>query len=217
MGIDNTNTLSVTVVLGSFNQARHLEEVIVRALEGEQQAGTIDVRSYDTMKAETQRKDTVLSNIMDTSFTSAGHPSGAKVQEEFEQCVLPDKPSELIQLALNDVEKVEAQPEYVINMNVWISLRSIPTLVCAVCFGGAVMTQTCHLQEHPPLDDPLWPKFVALNHFRQGHIASGLASLGLLMPRGCPDRVVVRDYAIHSTDFENDVARVIRILKSYGL
>lgn len=58
---------------------------------------------------------------------------------------LPDKPSELIRLAVADLERAEASPDYIIDMGCWH--EPIPNGLCAVCFAGAVIAGT--LGAHP--------------------------------------------------------------------
>lgn len=50
----------------------------------------------------------------------------------------PDKPSELILMALEDLEAVERDPEYIVNMDTYH--YRYPG-VCAVCFAGSVMAK----------------------------------------------------------------------------
>ena len=53
---------------------------------------------------------------------------------------LPDKPSELIRLALSDLEKCEGDSRYEVDMNEW----HVPTQkghVCYVCLAGSVMAK----------------------------------------------------------------------------
>ena len=56
---------------------------------------------------------------------------------------LPDKISALLRVALADVEKCDADPVYVLDMNRWHDPIKTPAgPVCAVCMAGAVMAQT---------------------------------------------------------------------------
>jgi len=50
---------------------------------------------------------------------------------------LPDKLSDIILIALEDLRKVERSKKYKVYMGVWHS----PNGVCSVCFAGAVMSQ----------------------------------------------------------------------------
>lgn len=56
----------------------------------------------------------------------------------------PDKPSELILLALKDLESVEKSKKYVVHMGHW----HLPDEgKCYVCFAGAVMAGTLKLSD----------------------------------------------------------------------
>lgn len=96
--------------------------------------------------------------------------------------MLPDKPSELIKLALNDLEKAEKSSDYVIDMSQWKSL-SKNTGKCSVCLAGSVMAGTLQvpvwMEVHDPevingLSDSDIFKLMALDEFRQGYIEGGL-------------------------------------------
>ena len=51
---------------------------------------------------------------------------------------LPSKLSDVILIALEDLEKAEKSKEYEIDMDDWYK----PNGVCKVCFAGAVMAQS---------------------------------------------------------------------------
>lgn len=57
---------------------------------------------------------------------------------------LPDKLSELIRVALDDLEQVEHDPNYRVDMNDWIRYNKTDD-VCEVCFAGATMVKTLKL------------------------------------------------------------------------
>ena len=54
---------------------------------------------------------------------------------------LPEKMSDVLELALHDIERVETSPQYEIDMTNWHIYDRI-TGVCSVCMAGAVMAQT---------------------------------------------------------------------------
>ena len=122
---------------------------------------------------------------------------------------LPDKPSELIQLALDDLEKCEqADNDIVINMGSWAYYEDLGYdggVTCEVCFAGSVLVQTvgltadrfdwtasdyydvCPSEIGEYLEDvtddevlDLRDKCYALNSFRVGRIDKGLKYLNLL-------------------------------------
>ncbi len=56
---------------------------------------------------------------------------------------VPDKPSELIRLAIADLKKTAAMPDdYTIDMHQWHGKDWQNEKKCSVCFAGSVMAQT---------------------------------------------------------------------------
>lgn len=99
---------------------------------------------------------------------------------------LPDKPSELIRLALSDLKKCEEDDRYGINMGVWMKVTGDGE--CLVCLAGSVMAQTlntpwpsetAYLRSVSPCEVAGHEKLVALNRFRAGEIYSGLRVMGI--------------------------------------
>lgn len=102
---------------------------------------------------------------------------------------LPDKPSELITVALADLRKVERRSSntYKINMGVWH--EPFPedggTSQCSLCLAGSVMSASLGLPGDVSSCPSDWPvkirnKLIALNSFRVGDVMDGLETLGLL-------------------------------------
>ena len=87
------------------------------------------------------------------------------------------KPSELIRLALKDLEACEKDPDYEINMNVWHKPVGDQ---CMVCLAGAVMAQTFEMpknrnsgiyqHEHATI-------FYGLDELRQGKVRLGVENM----------------------------------------
>ncbi len=103
---------------------------------------------------------------------------------------LPEKPSELIRVALADLEKCEDDPELVIDMGDWV----VPTplsgfSLCEVCLAGAVMVKsldcdtgrrwTPHDLEPEGYRNSVSGKLFALNDFRMGAVHNGLRYCGI--------------------------------------
>lgn len=97
---------------------------------------------------------------------------------------LPDKPSALIRLALDDLRKVERSKRYMVDMGWWhdtgVHLRD--PIKCVVCFAGAVMAGTLSV----PIQDNCTPdyfdadveaKLIALDYFRDGNVWSGVYTI----------------------------------------
>ena len=97
---------------------------------------------------------------------------------------LPDKPSQLIRLAIADLEKCEQHPNYEIDMEKWWLQGKKK---CYVCLAGAVMAQTLpdsYLHSDPCIVPANYPssissKLHALNYFRMGLTVLGMSQLGI--------------------------------------
>lgn len=94
---------------------------------------------------------------------------------------LPDKPSQILKVALRDLMKVEAMKKtYNINMSIWHS----PTdgEICNVCHAGAVMACTLGAEPHQDKDtffygDRTRAKLNFIDNVRRGDIVTGLHGL----------------------------------------
>lgn len=90
---------------------------------------------------------------------------------------LPKVPSELITLALNDLELVEKDERYEVNMEVY---HYPSDGKCLVCLAGAVMAKSL---EVPPetnylsYSEPNYKQLNALDYFRAGALHAGLYCL----------------------------------------
>ena len=85
---------------------------------------------------------------------------------------LPDKLSDLLELAVNDVEKVRVNPKFKLFMNVWYR-PSLDKEICYVCMSGAVMAMSlgaCREKELYPDDfpDEIETKLETINCMRSG-------------------------------------------------
>lgn len=98
---------------------------------------------------------------------------------------LPDKPSELIRLALSDLKKVEAaSDDYIVDMGEWHSSDYECSGKCAVCFAGSVISQTLHISPRSDVgpssfDRDTCSKLSALNEFRNGRLMDGISMMML--------------------------------------
>lgn len=96
---------------------------------------------------------------------------------------LPNKPSELIRIALTDLQSCVADPEYyIINMDTWH--EPVKNGKCEVCMAGAVMAKTLNIdrerREFPSsLGSKFSSKLCAIDYFRGGYV--GLAFMRLLL------------------------------------
>lgn len=114
---------------------------------------------------------------------------------------LPDKPSELILLALDDLQKA-IKEGCGVDMSGWHSVVNLEsesldkygrvchtgkTKKCFVCLAGAVMrrvvpdTQIMYVEGFPKsVANKLW----ALDQFRSGRVCEGLKYMGIVPPEG---------------------------------
>lgn len=101
---------------------------------------------------------------------------------------LPDKPSELLLLALTDLEMCENDPRYEIYMGNWHA----PNGRCRVCAAGAVMAKSLGA---PPrdiwgpedFDEDTERKLRAIDFFRTGAVWDALNWMGITPPKALPD------------------------------
>ena len=139
---------------------------------------------------------------------------------------LPDRPSELIDIALEDLEAVEKDPKYRVNMSAWH--RPDPFSgdgMCVVCLAGAVMAR--RTAKGLPRDFSFKPSdygprnFVrlhALNDLRTGDVEDALGALGLEKPRGMRSWYSIPDYEVERpSKFKRAMRRLARRLEAAGL
>lgn len=135
---------------------------------------------------------------------------------------LPDKPSDLIELALTDLEKCESDPYYEIDMGSWHHPEDGK---CLVCLAGAVMAQS--LGDNPKKvsslarwrvrDEVTARKLSALDYFRSGGIAGGLREMRIRHPIGFPATFKPSSYSINATKFKADLRNLAAQFREAGL
>lgn len=129
------------------------------------------------------------------------------------------KPSELIRLALGDLEKCENDSRYGINMSTWHSLDE--TGLCEVCLAGSVMAQTLNYSPKDNIFDVCsipdgWgQRLVALDYFRKGMIEGGLRLMGLKSDKYL-DRMIY-PYRQDRDNFQKNMKQLANDLEENGL
>ena len=97
---------------------------------------------------------------------------------------LPNKPSELILVALHDLELCEADKNYKIDMGDWHA-HNISNNKCYVCLAGAVMAKNLDVDKAKYIHDPddlgyeLGKVLDAIDALRCGRVHSAFHSLDL--------------------------------------
>lgn len=89
---------------------------------------------------------------------------------------LPNKLSALIRVALADLERVEADPDYIVNMSEWH--RPMRDGKCMVCFAGAVISRHISKKRYFSAADfnlANCAKLRALDYLRSGMIKAAVA------------------------------------------
>lgn len=142
---------------------------------------------------------------------------------------LPQKPSKLLAVALEDLEKMEKTEGYAIHMNdwhwpepLWKDGDQIGT-VCKVCFAGSVMARRGKVlptrDVQPESFSPkLRKKFYALNAFREGCIEEGLNYLGIDdVPPCLRENYGATQYRDDPARFKKEMRQLIAVFAALGL
>lgn len=138
---------------------------------------------------------------------------------------LPDKPSELIMLALEDIAAVERLPDdYVIDMSEYHVPGRGPGGECAVCFAGSVMAMSdgfgLHMDFADTPDRGNDGKYFALNSFRLGRVKEALEYIDIEYDGDfCPvaDRYIESSNYDNPCSFRRDMIKLASELASVGL
>lgn len=152
---------------------------------------------------------------------------------------LPSLPSAALLAAVADLEAVERNKKYVIDMGNWhIPINNMshyvdekiaqakPNAKCAVCFAGAVMANAVPIGKRVDWSEFAWPTNVrldALDDFRSGRVAAALHRWGYdddfvcsVLPSALHD-VSVTPYETKPDKFKRDMRKLAGKLKEIGL
>ena len=132
---------------------------------------------------------------------------------------LPDKPSELIRLALADLALCAADPNYRIDMGEW---HKPEHGVCQVCLAGAVMAKSLNASRAVELYSNDFPenrrKITALNDLRQGDVFRAFDEIDLDLSswgHNAPERDIT-PYHKDPVGFMADMRRLADDLEAAG-
>lgn len=130
---------------------------------------------------------------------------------------LPEKLSELLALALRDLEAVEKDKNYVVRMTAWHAPYKDK---CYVCLAGCVLAQTLKVprEQHRNIknistDAAL--KMNALDSLRIGLVTHACETLGLLLPPPGLDREMPA-YSNKGFRFKKAIRKLITDLEKAG-
>ena len=127
--------------------------------------------------------------------------------------ILPDKLSDLLELALNDLEKTEKDSNYEIWMGGW-HIPSYDRVKCNVCLAGAVMAQTLEYPLSYNATDVYDPKFLALNQVRQGYVTMALWNLGHIDVESWNVHII--RYSVNPIQFKQTLRDLVPHLREKG-
>ncbi len=131
---------------------------------------------------------------------------------------LPNKPSDLAELALRDMRKAIRSPRYHISMGEWHS----PNATCAVCAAGSIMAFTLNARREDILEphdfpEPTARKLNAIDDLRNGSVGDAFVALGRSYAKGEKFDCDIAYYYEHDRKpFFRDMRRLIRDLRAAG-
>lgn len=146
---------------------------------------------------------------------------------------LPFKASEMLEIALHDLEVIEKLPGYRIDMSTWHEAPSKRNSKledkCSVCFAGSVMAislktkknETCQPENFGPV---LARQLRALDDFRCGDVYDGLCRLYGYMADELMDQYShlkaskkFLTYDVSPRDFKKGIRKIIKDLQKAGV
>lgn len=138
---------------------------------------------------------------------------------------LPDKPSALIIMALEDLEKVEKDPRYVVDMDhLWhgpVYENLADNAICSVCLAGAVMsagmgTGSNDFCSPENFNEEIGFKLMTINELRKGAVASAFRMLCRPRPADLQYVYRITEYAKDPARFKADMRDLATTLKNAG-
>jgi hypothetical protein len=134
---------------------------------------------------------------------------------------LPDKPSELIKVAIRDLEAVERSRVYAVSMGQWHTKFESDN-VCYVCLAGSVMAKTFKIKRNKTCspasitNDDAQRKLYALNAFRIGDIVGAFNNLNMDVPMFIAEHVHMPTYSEDKVKFKSELLKLAKVLKAAG-
>ncbi len=139
---------------------------------------------------------------------------------------LPNKPSDLIEVAMNDLNSLERSRKYIINMHTWHSPEygsGGKTGRCYICLAGSVMAKTLGADiegDLGPCDfsTNIAKKLNALDEFRVGGVGTGLYAMDIFIDlESLKEEYDIPPYSENRTEFKLKMRKMIRDLRAEGL
>lgn len=142
----------------------------------------------------------------------------ADVRKAFDDNPLPEKLSDCIDVALDDLEKAEGSERYIVNMERW----HLPSLTgeCFVCLAGSTICSRVDepgLSVHPPdLGHHARARLCALDGIRGGNVGYALRCMGRSLPASVCCLVPVARYGDSPTQFKATLRHIAQMLREAG-
>lgn len=134
---------------------------------------------------------------------------------------LPNSPSKLIRLALDDMRKVERSKDYKIDLSIWHDgTEGDGNGQCVVCFAGSVMSKSLHVSKTKDvgpeeLGGDIRDKLYALDSFRCGWIRDGLEEMSRKdLGNMLPFNTLVPDYKDDRAGFKRAMSEMADIIET---
>lgn len=143
---------------------------------------------------------------------------------------LPQYPSELIRVALDDLRKVEKDSRYKVTMSVWHRDSSNFNIPCEVCLAGSVIAKSLGANINAVTNPTEYPsdidlKLQALDFFRSGRVSNAFKTL-VHIGTYCEDDFnpvvgqrfdrIMSLYYNNSKQFHKDMRKLARDLEKSG-
>lgn len=131
---------------------------------------------------------------------------------------LPNKPSDLAELALRDMRKAIRSPLYHISMGQWHD----PNETCAVCAAGSIMAFTLNARRECRIRPEDFPKptarkLNAIDDLRMGIVSDAFVGLSRSFDKGEKfDRYIYPYRERDRKPFFRDMRRLIKDLRAAG-
>ena len=132
---------------------------------------------------------------------------------------LPNKPSALIRVAMDDLNRVERLKGYTVDMDIW---HEPACGKCNVCFAGAIMSQTLKADPEDLMEPEMYNgdtegKLSALDSFRCGDVSGGFELMGLDNDKGYDLDREIPHYEYNRRAFKLAMRKLIRDLEAAKL
>ena len=132
---------------------------------------------------------------------------------------LPDKIHLLLDVALNDLNKVRRSKRYDVDMNDWHS--GPHNGLCTVCLAGAVMAKTLHADYtkdiNPVMMGENCDKLYALDDLRCGNLWDSMVMLCIDPPEDFPTYMYIPEYAADPTGFLRAMRKMQALFRKHDL